>query len=595
MPSTPSRILLIGLLLILGLGIVAAPAGVQAAANQSFQAGWGEFHRLCENPSQAKFRSAWLQVKEHFQKAFSSDPKGDVAPKALYYLGRTYQELGKRSYLDKDFVQAIDYFDKVVERFPSHSWADDAKLYQAKIHLNSLDDPDQAYLDLLSIVHNYPDGDMADEAKQMLHELDKRFMQQVGMQLDAEAPETAAKEETTRPKPNPEEPAQAEEEQGGLNRLVDIRHWSSDEYTRVVLDLEEETPIDHFLLKPDPKLKTPYRLVVDLKDTCVSQDLNESLSIEDGILEQVRAGQNKKTKARVVLDIENLNNYRAFTLDNPFRVVLDVYAPEKAGRAQLAKNQPQKKLTIDEKSKSLSGSLVEQLGLGIQTVMIDPGHGGKDPGAVYGKLYEKDINLRLAKILGKTLKDKGYDVLYTRTKDTFIPLEERTAIANSKKADLFISLHVNAHKNRNVQGFEIYYLNLAQSEDAVRVAARENAVSTKKISDLQVILTDLMLNSKIQESQNLAETVLDKTLSYSRKFYDLDDHGVRQAPFYVLMGAKMPSVLVEIGYITNQRDRKKLQSYAFLKRLAYGITQGISTYRQKIQNYASLDSDQSSN
>jgi N-acetylmuramoyl-L-alanine amidase len=231
---------------------------------------------------------------------------------------------------------------------------------------------------------------------------------------------------------------------------------------------------------------------------------------------------------------------------------------------------------------------VEQLGLDIQTIMIDPGHGGKDPGAVYGRLYEKTINLRLGKMLGRILRDKGYQVRYTRTDDRFVPLEERTAMANSKKADLFISLHVNAHENSRVNGLEVYYLNVASSKDSVRVAARENAVSTKKISDLQVILTDLMLNSKIEESRNLADVVLKKVLESERSFCSLTNHGVRKAPFYVLMGAKMPAVLLEIGYITNSHDRKNLQSKNYLQLMAQGIAQGIRAYQAQINKYAVL-------
>jgi N-acetylmuramoyl-L-alanine amidase len=221
--------------------------------------------------------------------------------------------------------------------------------------------------------------------------------------------------------------------------------------------------------------------------------------------------------------------------------------------------------------------------------MIDAGHGGKDPGAVAGGVHEKNINLRFAKILGKILEERGFEVKYTRQSDKFLPLEERTALANSKKADLFLSVHVNAHKNTRVSGFEIYYLNLAQNEDAVRVAARENSVSRKKISDLQMILTDLMLNSKIKESRNLANVVLTSTMDYGQKFYSLDENGVRRAPFYVLMGAKMPAVLLELGYLTNSRDRNNLQSYAYLKRLAWGVANGIEEYKQNIQEYASLD------
>jgi N-acetylmuramoyl-L-alanine amidase len=372
-----------------------------------------------------------------------------------------------------------------------------------------------------------------------------------------------------------------------LQRLLDIRYWSSDDYTRVVLDLDDSAEYSHFLLNPDPDLHTPHRLVVDLKETLLGQEICDELKIQDGILKRVRSGQYRKSIARVVLDVAHLKDYRVFSLDEPYRVVLDVNAPAHIGKAKEVQDQ-ERKSKLDKETQKYSGSLVQQLGLDIRTVMLDPGHGGKDPGAVYKTIYEKDINLRLSKILGELLGSNGYHVLYTRTKDEFVPLEERTALANSKKADLFISLHVNAHKNKHINGFEIYFLNLAKNKDAVRVAARENSVSTKKISDLQVILTDLMLNSKIKESKKLADKVLDKTLENGRKYYKLNDHGVRQAPFYVLMGAKMPAVLVEVGYITNFKDRKRLQSDNFLKRVAQGIVQGITSYRNELTKYARL-------
>ena len=562
----------LGLILIWALPAPASPGS-------EFQTGWREFHRLLKRPDQAKYRSSWMKVKRSFQKGYNQAPDGPYAPKCLYYLGRTYQELGKRSYLKKDFLQAVDYLERVVGRFPSHSWADDAKLYAARIHLNHLHDRNQAYLDLLSIEHNYPDGDMIDEARSLLKELDKKYMQQVGM--EPPQPESTANASAEDSKPAGQRSPASASSLSSLAELMKVRHWSSDDYTRVVLDLDQETDFEHMLLKPDPKLNTPFRLVVDLNSSRLGSEVQEELSIEDGILQQVRTGQYRKTKTRVVLDVKELNNYRTFSLDNPYRVVVDVYAPD----SESTRTAQRSSSAGDEDT---SGSLVEQLGLDIQTVLIDPGHGGKDPGAVFGKLYEKDINLRLAKILGSILEEKGFTVLYTRTKDVFIPLEERTAIANSKKADLFLSLHVNAHKNTKVHGLEIYYLNLATSKDAVRVAARENAVSTKKISDLQVILSDLMLNSKIKESSKLAETVLDNTLSYGRKFYNLNDHGVRRAPFYVLMGAKMPAILVETGYLTNSDERQKLKSFAYLKRLAWGIASGITAYRQEIKKFAQL-------
>lgn len=556
-------------------------ANTQALAGPAadFQAGWQSFHELVDSPDQAKYRSYWMQVKNHFERAYSANPKGQYAPKALYYMGRTYQELGKRSFLEKDFQQALKYLERVVQEFPSHSWADDAKLFQAKIQLENLNNPEQAYLELLYIEHNYPEGDMLPRAKEMLQELDRKFMQQVGLSPEVQA--ASKPEKKTQPKKDRQDAAKTA-------ALQNIRHWSSDDYTRVVLDLEQDTDFEHFLLQPDQELGTPHRLVVDLKHSRLAQGLKEELLIQDGVVSRVRCAKRSNNESRVVLDIQDLEDYRAFSLQNPFRVVLDLHSSPGKKAQSLAQAQSPQIFSLDEQSKAMSGSLVEQLGLGIQTVMIDPGHGGKDPGAVYGSILEKDIVLRFAKILGEILEERGFEVLYTRKNDSFLPLEERTALANSKKADLFISVHANAHKSSKVNGLEVYYLNLAQSEDAVRVAARENAVSTNKISDLQMILTDLMLNSKINESSNLADIVLASTVKYGQQFYSMNDNGVRRAPFYVLMGAKMPAVLLELGYLTNATDRKNLQSYAYLKRLAWGVANGIEQYKKNIQEFAKL-------
>lgn len=543
--------------LVLLLCLTLSPVQAASKVTQEFRAGWKLFHSLLDEPDKAKYRSWWLKAKKHFLSAYKQAPNGPYGPKSLYYLGRTYQELGKRSFLQSDSLKAVDFFQRVALRFPEHSWSDDAKLFAARVYLQDLQEPDKAYLALMHITQNYPGGDKYQEAKKMLQEMDRENLDKTGQKTPVK-----------KSKPNNPPPSFADS-----GKLLKIRHWSSDDYTRVVLDLSRERAYSDMLLKPDPKLEIPfYRLVVDVDETRLAEEVLPELKIEDGILREVRTGQYRKDKTRVVLDVQSLDTYRAFSLDNPYRIVVDVYAPESGSRGN----------TGPEDQGAYTGTLVEQLGLDIQTIMIDPGHGGKDPGAVHGNLYEKNINLRLGKILGKILREKGYDVTYTRTDDRFVPLEERTAMANSEKVDLFVSLHVNAHENKRVNGLEVYYLNIASSKDSVRVAARENAVSTKKISDLEVILTDLMLNSKMEESKNLAGMVLEEVLDAEK----MNDHGVRQAPFYVLMGAKMPAVLVETGYITNRRDRNNLQSYRHLLNLAQGISKGIEVYRSKIHTYA---------
>ncbi|MFO7717011.1 MAG: N-acetylmuramoyl-L-alanine amidase [Desulfohalobium sp.] len=565
-----------------------ADLALAASSAQLFQQGWETFHDLRKNEQRAQFRSSWMQVKNTFWELYQRNPDGGYAPKSLYYLGRVYSELGQRSYLRKDFRQATDYYQRVVNRFPNHSWADDAQLRKAQIHLDHLEEKDQAYLDLLAVVHNYPDGDMLPKAKSLLDKMDRRNDNSTAALQENNTPlqKQSKQEKQSQPEKKPETASKDPSAASETKKLQRIRHWSSDEYTRVVLDLNKETDFSKRLLKPDPELDTPHRLVVDLNNTRLGDKSDEAHAIQDGLLRRVRTGQYRDNTARFVLDIENLDKYRVFSLQNPYRVVLDVYAPEKSQKqtpSQLSGYQ------FDKDNDEYTSSLVEQLGLTIQTVMIDPGHGGKDPGAVHGDIHEKDINLEVALRLGEMLEKKGFTVLYTRTEDKFIPLEERTALANSKKADLFISLHVNAHNNAQVKGFELYSLNLAKSKEAVRVAARENSVSVKKISDLQVILTDLMLNTKIKESKQLAEKLHAKALSHSRQFYSIQDHGVREAPFYVLMGAKMPAVLVEMGYLSNPTERKRLLSSKYQKHIAQGLLQGITAYKQTIDNYAEME------
>jgi len=196
-------------------------------------------------------------------------------------------------------------------------------------------------------------------------------------------------------------------------------------------------------------------------------------------------------------------------------------------------------------------------------------------------MKEKDIVLDIAKKLAPIIEEELHcQVMLTRDSDVFIPLEERTAIANTKNADLFVSLHINAHPSNKVRGLETYYLNLTTNAEAMRVAARENATSTHQMSDLQDILSDIMKNSKITESSRLAQQVHNSivTEAVNKGFVDIKNLGVKQAPFYVLIGAEMPAILIEIAFISNEQDLKNLQNPTFVSMLTQEIAYGIRAY-----------------
>lgn len=575
-----------GLAVLFILCIIAVP--VQADPQRDYLAGVKEFQKVMGKPSLSKSKAAWTVAKNFFWSAYNTNPEGSYAPKSLFYLGRVAEETGKIFRQKTDMLQAVDYYQRFTIHFPKHTWADDAILRKAVIQMEYFNDSAQAYIDLLRIVHNYPKGDMRPKAQAYLNKLDQASGSEIkAVREDQEADAGEHK---------PAQSNQPEKTDGLPATLEHIRHTSSDDYTRIVIELNREVRFSQKLLKPDRSLETPHRLFFDIKNSKLGTTLNRDYKIADGILRQVRSGQYKLTETRVVLDIQDLKNFHVFTLEEPFRIVVDVFATEKPQKITRIEppSRPVERTPLPVANGNLphkyNGNLIEQLGLTVETIMLDAGHGGKDPGAVYGGIYEKDINLAMVKLLGDILSEKGFKILFTRTDDTFIPLEERTAMANAKKADMFLSIHCNAHSNRRTNGFELYYLNLARTKDAVRVAARENAISEKKISDLQVILTDLMLNSKVEESNKLATDVLHSAMRSLREGYPTQrENGIKEAPFYVLMGARMPAVLVELGYITNKEDIRLLKSEAYLRRMAQGLADGVIEYKKRIETVASVE------
>ncbi len=582
--AAPSRTLHVMAVLVIAVLLLCPPDATAATAKSYFTVGHADFHALRRDSKRAKYRSNWQKVEKSFVRCLKASPNGSYAPKALYYIGRVHEELGRQSGLKSDFRRAVDYFGRVLARYPRHGWADDCLYRRAGIYAKRLRQTTNARLDLARIIVDYPRADMRGKAKAALKKLGKYdwAIAKVSKDNAASAAKRAAK---TRPAASTKAT-----DPSGTAHLDMVRFTSSDEYTRVVLELDTRVTYRYQVLDPNPEVNRPHRLYVDLKNSRLGHDVTASTKVSDGILSSIRTGQYSKDTTRVVLDFLDLQEYKIFPLENPFRIVIDVYAPD-GSKPSAAKPEP-RHTTADSKyrppngSKKMAGDLLEQLGLTVKTIMIDPGHGGKDPGAVANGLREKDINLRFAKLLGGKLKSKGFNVIYTRTTDVFIPLDKRTSMANAKKADLFLSVHCNANRSRSVHGLETYSLNLAKSDAAVRIAARENAVDPRSISDLQFILTDLMVNSKIKESRDLASDVQKKTITRVRKKYSVKNMGTREAPFYVLMGARMPAVLVELGYITNKTESKRLRSDNYLAYLANGIVEGILAYKGKIERYA---------
>ncbi|HEY8548888.1 MAG TPA: N-acetylmuramoyl-L-alanine amidase [Vicinamibacterales bacterium] len=230
-------------------------------------------------------------------------------------------------------------------------------------------------------------------------------------------------------------------------------------------------------------------------------------------------------------------------------------------------------------------SIARQLGLGVSRIVIDPGHGGKDPGTLTGKTSEAEVVLDIALRLEKLLLDEpGFDVVLTRRTDVFVPLEERTAIANRHDADLFLSIHANSSRNRDATGVETYVLDFAKDAEAEAVAARENATAARSMHQLPDMIRTIALNNKLDESRDFARLVQETMVSRLKPHNSLlRDRGVKQAPFVVLIGASMPSVLAEIAFISNRQEGRLLSTPQYRQRIAEALFQAVKRYRQTLK------------
>jgi N-acetylmuramoyl-L-alanine amidase len=423
-----------------------------------------------------------------------------------------------------------------------------------------------------------------------------------------------------------------ESDQQRMPYITGVRTWNSPGHTRVVVVVSDTVKFESM------HVASPERLYFDLHKAQVDPKADKSPSVEPGLLKSVHFGQNKPTVVRVVLDVGGALNYSTQFLSNPYRLVIDVRSDEfakeaaaprvddpKAGAkavesvrvnartttpappanspADLASKPaiPKSKVKADQlaalkpapapeprPNRDGQRSLTRTLGLKISRIVIDPGHGGHDTGTIgpHG-LMEKDLCLDVALRLGRLIEQKlpSAEVVYTRTDDIFVPLEDRTAIANQAKADLFISIHANSSHDPDARGIETFYLNFATSGESMEVATRENALSQSSLHDLQDIIKKIARNEKIEESKELAADIQD-SLSRRLQLVSQEEHnrGVKKAPFIVLIGANMPSVLSEISFISNPSDERLLRKTDQRQRVADGLYRGIAAYLDSLNS-----------
>ena len=390
--------------------------------------------------------------------------------------------------------------------------------------------------------------------------------------------------------------------------IRDITRTALPEAVRVSIEMDAESFYRH------ETLENPRRVFFDIKGTRAAAALERAkLQFADDVVREIRLGRHPDSTTRVVMDMEGVDSYSVFTLYNPFRVVVDfrrraplpstpieevaavvpVRTPPRAdppAALVVPEVKIEPKLTLPAPggpavNSNGQFSIARQLGLGVSRIVIDAGHGGHDPGARANGLNEAELVLDVAVRLQKLLeRQPGIDVTMTRDTDVFIPLEERTAIANRQGADLFLSIHANASRNSRARGVETYFLNFASNPEAEAVAARENAASGRTMHSLPEIVRAIALNNKLDESRDFADMVqkaLVKRLAPRNK--ELRDLGVKQAPFVVLIGAGMPSVLAEISFVTNRQEGQLLKSAAYRQHIAEALQDAIVRYQKSLK------------
>ena len=662
-----------------------------AWADSQFAAAQRMQEALEGQPIDKRTRLDYERVINAYRRIYFGAPTAGRADPSVVAAARMTEEMGRRFDDSDDLRSAIQLYEFLRREYPGSKFRFDALFRIGEIYKDDLHDKKNAEATFEEFLRRYPRNQFAEATRQALAEL-----AQPPPTRRAQKDIKAANKDSKALKSSPEADSVAGDngqnksinqtevaESAKPSRVIGIRHWSTPDYTRVAIDLEQGVKFE------SQRIQAPDRIFFDLLDAELDPKLaGRTFDVGDGLLKDIRTAQFKAGRARVVLDLDELSEFDASLLDNPPRLIIDIHnraltaaamkarstaddepaaengvpdpisgedlfpgkvsleksashtsvvisngvkktiveaddngaepiepvaqetgkGPTKLDSVDVRKIKPASIDTVSSlppepakgsgKSKHKSAaadfdmreaqptasgdrSLIRALGLKIGKIVIDPGHGGHDTGTIGPTgLEEKDLVLDVSRRLGKLLQSRlGAEVIYTRKDDTFIPLETRTAIANQESADLFVSVHANSSHDPDARGVETYYLNFTSSREALEVAARENAVSEKSIHELQDLVKKIALKEKIEESQEFA-TDVQRSLhtGLAAKSPGQRDRGVKKAPFIVLIGANMPSILAEISFLSNPGDEHRLETADYRQKIAESLYRGIAKY-----------------
>ena len=495
---------------------------------------------------------------------------------------------------------AASAYEALVHKYPRSGFCDDALWNGARMAKLAWDQFQQpadlktATRLLTWLRREYPGSSWAAQARTQLASLSQPAKASASNVPPAAAPTPAAP-----PPPAPSLP---------VATIRSITRTTLPGGDRLTIELDREV-----LVSPE-RIASPERLFFDLRNTQFDQSVAAALEGVSGLrMAGVRIGRQDATTTRVVVSLAGAPRHSLFALYHPYRLVVDVEGeaidagPSVPAEPEVVSPPPPPVVTtapvsvppvapairpsVDPAPATPAAtsrgnySLARQLGLGISRIVIDAGHGGHDPGAQANGVVESDLVLDIAHRVEKILeKQPGIEVVLTRRTDIFIPLEERTAIATREDADLFLSIHANASRRAAARGVETYFLNFATNPDAEAVAARENAGSQTSMGKLPQLVQQIALHDKMRESRELAQLVqanLVRGLRTQNKA--VVDLGVKQAPFVVLIGAKMPSVLAELSFVTNKAEASLLKKDSYRQGIAQALADAVLKYQTSLK------------
>lgn len=558
----PTRLALC-LLLLSSVAFAAKPD----AAEDAYQEARKAYYALKGDAARRKMRHHWLKVVSRFEAVATDFPKSERAPDALFTAGDLMSELSRISFLPEDLQAAVSDYSKLVEAHPKHRLADDAALSLARIQFERLEQPEAARRVITDMLAVNGKGDRARDLKELLAQLP----------ASKAAPAPARKAST--PAVAEVAPAQPEPEKAGASLVDAISKLARDAAPAPNASPVKEPEAPRVVVITPLKSETTPATTAPVKSSTELATAPAKASETKPAPAPVVAAAPVAPKAAPAAIASAPSKSSAEPLPLPSLPALDQHVAEARLKAA-AKISRRSELT-----------LVEQLGLKVRRVIIDPGHGGHDTGAI-GKngTREKDITLAISQKLADELKERGLEVILTRDEDRYVKLEDRAQFANDSRGDLFISVHCNSAVNRKLHGVETYTLNISADRYSIRLAARENSSTEKGISDLQFILADLATKANTGESTRLASQVQKSLVGQlSHDYSNVKDLGTKEALFYVLLGVKMPAILVETSFLSNADEEERLNDEDYQDSVAQSIAQGVEDFLGDRNRLAKVD------